>query len=68
MTFCLDSNIDMSAALALPGVVDVITTKDIPGKKFRTFCGLTEELLAEEEVTARVTSARLCPRRDCAGG
>ncbi|XP_031414386.1 aldehyde oxidase 6 isoform X2 [Clupea harengus] len=44
-------NIDMSAALALPGVVDVITTKDIPGKKFRTFSGLTEELLAEEEVT-----------------
>ncbi|XP_063067791.1 aldehyde oxidase 6 isoform X2 [Engraulis encrasicolus] len=44
-------DIDVSAALALPGVVDVITASDIPGKKFRTFCGLTEELLAEEEVT-----------------
>lgn len=40
----------MSEALQLPGVVDVITTKDIPGKKVRTFCGYNEELLAESEV------------------
>ncbi|XP_062383264.1 aldehyde oxidase 6 isoform X1 [Sardina pilchardus] len=44
-------NIDVSAALALPGVVDVISARDIPGKKFRTFCGFDEELLAEKEVT-----------------
>lgn len=40
----------MSEALQLPGVVDVITTKDIPGKKVRTSCGYNEELLAESEV------------------
>lgn len=34
----------------MPGVVDVITHQDIPGKKVRTFCGLDEELLAQEEV------------------
>ncbi|KAL2087932.1 hypothetical protein ACEWY4_016760 [Coilia grayii] len=44
-------DIDFSAALALPGVVDVITAGDIPGRKFRTLSGLTEELLAEKEVT-----------------
>ncbi|KAL0160539.1 hypothetical protein M9458_044264, partial [Cirrhinus mrigala] len=38
-------------ALKLPGVVDVITTKDIPGKKFRTMLGYDEELLVEDEVT-----------------
>uniref|UniRef100_A0A4W5RLC2 Aldehyde oxidase 6 n=1 Tax=Hucho hucho TaxID=62062 RepID=A0A4W5RLC2_9TELE len=30
-------DIDISEALQVPGVVDVITSKDIPGKKFRTF-------------------------------
>lgn len=44
------SHIDFSEALKLPGVVDVITAKDIPGKKFRTFTGIDEELLAEDEV------------------
>ncbi|XP_016295765.1 aldehyde oxidase 1-like [Sinocyclocheilus anshuiensis] len=44
-------HIDFSEALKLPGVVDVITAKDIPGKRFRTFIGYDEELLAEDEVT-----------------
>ncbi|XP_028836071.1 aldehyde oxidase 6 isoform X1 [Denticeps clupeoides] len=44
-------NIDTTEALKVPGVVDVITAKDIPGKKFRTFTGITEELLAVNEVT-----------------
>uniref|UniRef100_A0A3B4H7F7 Aldehyde oxidase 1-like n=1 Tax=Pundamilia nyererei TaxID=303518 RepID=A0A3B4H7F7_9CICH len=45
------TGLDVSEALQLPGVVDVITTKDIPGKKVRTFCGYNEELLAESEVS-----------------
>ncbi|XP_016406925.1 aldehyde oxidase 6 [Sinocyclocheilus rhinocerous] len=45
------THIDFSEALKLPGVVDVITAKDIPGKRFRTFIGYDEELLAEDEVT-----------------
>ncbi|RXN17123.1 aldehyde oxidase 1-like protein [Labeo rohita] len=45
------THIDFSEALKLPGVVDVITTKDIPGKKFRPFSGYNEELLVEDEVT-----------------
>lgn len=50
-----DRELDVSAALQLPGVVDVITAKDIPGKKVRTMSGYHEELLAEAEVgkTAR---------------
>ncbi|XP_036401086.1 aldehyde oxidase 6 [Megalops cyprinoides] len=44
-------NIDASEALKLPGVVDIVTAKDIPGKKFRTFSGIDEELLAVKEVT-----------------
>ncbi|XP_042568237.1 LOW QUALITY PROTEIN: aldehyde oxidase 3-like [Cyprinus carpio] len=45
------THIDFSEALKLPGVVDVITAKDIPGKRIRTFTGYDEELLAEDEVT-----------------
>lgn len=45
------TNIDFSEALKLPGVMDVITAKDIPGKRFRTFTGYEEELLAQDEVT-----------------
>ncbi|XP_030628407.1 aldehyde oxidase 6 isoform X1 [Chanos chanos] len=45
------TNIDVSEALKIPGVVDVITHKDIPGKKCRTFSGYDEELLADSEVT-----------------
>lgn len=44
------SNVDVSAALLVPGVVDVVTCKDIPGKKFRDFLGYEEELLADKEV------------------
>lgn len=40
----------MSEALQLPGVVDVITSKDIPGKKVRSMFGYHEELLAESKV------------------
>lgn len=41
---------DVSEALQLPGVVDVITHKDIPGKKCFSMFGYDEELLAEKEV------------------
>ena len=43
----------MSEALKLPGVVDVITAKDIPGMKTRPMFGYHEELLAESEVEQR---------------
>lgn len=42
--------LDTSEALRLPGVVDVITAEDIPGKKVRSMFGYHEELLAESEV------------------
>lgn len=42
--------LDVSETMRLPGVVDVITAKDIPGKKVRTMFGYHEELLAEAEV------------------
>ncbi|XP_070786462.1 aldehyde oxidase 6 [Enoplosus armatus] len=42
---------DVSEALRLPGVVDVITAKDIPGKKVRAMFGYHEELLAESKVS-----------------
>lgn len=42
----------MSEALQLPGVVDVITAKDIPGKKVRMMFGYDEALLADSEVDA----------------
>uniref|UniRef100_A0A4W5NY32 Aldehyde oxidase 1 n=1 Tax=Hucho hucho TaxID=62062 RepID=A0A4W5NY32_9TELE len=44
-------DIDISEALQVPGVVDVITSKDIPGKKFRTFTGIDEDILAQNEVS-----------------
>uniref|UniRef100_A0A673CNW7 FAD-binding PCMH-type domain-containing protein n=1 Tax=Sphaeramia orbicularis TaxID=375764 RepID=A0A673CNW7_9TELE len=43
--------LDVSEALKVPGVVDVITAKDIPGRKVRTMCGYDEELLAGSEVS-----------------
>ncbi|XP_059183974.1 aldehyde oxidase 6 isoform X2 [Centropristis striata] len=42
---------DVSEALRLPGVVDVITTEDIPGMKTRPMFGYEEELLAQNEVS-----------------
>lgn len=47
---CPSSSVDVSEALRLPGVVDVITAKDIPGNKVREMSGYTEELLADTEV------------------
>ncbi|KAG7258328.1 hypothetical protein CRUP_028212 [Coryphaenoides rupestris] len=44
-------NVDVSAALLVPGVVDVVTCKDIPGKKVRSLLGYEEELLADKEVS-----------------
>ncbi|XP_028989633.1 aldehyde oxidase 6 isoform X2 [Betta splendens] len=44
-------SLDVSEALQLPGVVDVITAEDIPGKKVRTMTGYPEELLAATEVS-----------------
>ena len=50
MWVCHFSNIDASGALSLPGVVDVFTAEDIPGKKVRCFVGIDEEILALGEV------------------
>uniref|UniRef100_A0A3B4XER0 Aldehyde oxidase 1 n=1 Tax=Seriola lalandi dorsalis TaxID=1841481 RepID=A0A3B4XER0_SERLL len=44
------TGLDVSEALQLPGVADIITARDIPGKKVRTLFGYDEELLAETEV------------------
>ncbi|XP_060888829.1 aldehyde oxidase 6 isoform X2 [Labrus mixtus] len=43
--------LDVSEALRLPGVVDVITAEDIPGVKVRESFGYQEELLAQSEVS-----------------
>ncbi|KAF7648726.1 hypothetical protein LDENG_00152770 [Lucifuga dentata] len=45
------TGLDVSEAMQLPGVVDVITHKDIPEKKVCSTCGYDEELLAEKEVS-----------------
>ncbi|XP_047432985.1 aldehyde oxidase 1-like isoform X1 [Mugil cephalus] len=45
------TELDVRDALQLPGVVDVIMAKDIPGKKVRSMFGYDEELLAEDEVS-----------------
>ncbi|TRZ04440.1 hypothetical protein DNTS_025932, partial [Danionella cerebrum] len=50
------SQIDFTETLKLPGVVDVVTAKDIPGKKFRNFSGYDEELLAENEMICAVVA------------
>ncbi|XP_061631491.1 aldehyde oxidase 6 isoform X1 [Phyllopteryx taeniolatus] len=44
-------NVDVSNALLLPGVVDIITAKDIPGKKTHVISGYEEEVLAETQVS-----------------
>ncbi|MEQ2171764.1 hypothetical protein GOODEAATRI_014075, partial [Goodea atripinnis] len=44
------TGLDTSEALKLPGVVDVITANDIPGKKARPMFGYEQELFAEDEV------------------
>lgn len=41
---------DVSEALRLPGVADVITAADIPGQKVRMMFGYEEELLADSQV------------------
>ncbi|XP_029941631.1 aldehyde oxidase 1-like [Salarias fasciatus] len=45
------TGVDVSAALQLPGVVDVITAKDIPGRKVFAMMAYEEQLLAEDEVS-----------------
>ncbi|XP_076008116.1 aldehyde oxidase 6 [Genypterus blacodes] len=45
------TGLDMSEALQLPGVVDVITHKDFPGKKCFSGFGYDENVLAETEVS-----------------
>ncbi|KAE8278250.1 Aldehyde oxidase 1 [Larimichthys crocea] len=47
--------LDASEALQVPGVVDVITAKDIPGKKVRSMFGYHEELLAQSEVVCHAS-------------
>lgn len=44
------SHIDVGGALAMVGVVDVITAKDVPGRRSVSFTGMDEELLAENKV------------------
>ncbi|KAM4538347.1 aldehyde oxidase 6 isoform 2-T2 [Fundulus diaphanus] len=44
------TGLDVSEALRLPGVVDVITANDIPGKRTRAMFGYEQELFAEDEV------------------
>ncbi|XP_061899697.1 aldehyde oxidase 1-like isoform X1 [Entelurus aequoreus] len=44
-------SVDVSNALLLPGVIDVITAKDIPGKKTRIICGYDEDMLAGTQVS-----------------
>lgn len=51
---------DVSTALQLPGVVDVITAKDIPGKKVRLMFGYEEELLAQTEVDSVCVCVCVC--------
>lgn len=50
----------MSEALQLPGVVDIITAADIPGKKVQTSCGYDEELLAESQVASFIHQMYVC--------
>lgn len=47
---CVNRGVDVSEALRIPGVVDVITAADIPGTKAREILGYKEELFAESEV------------------
>lgn len=46
---------DVSEALRLPGVADVITAADIPGQKVRMLFGYEEELLAKSQVQSAST-------------
>ncbi|NP_001292540.1 aldehyde oxidase [Takifugu rubripes] len=45
------TGMDVSEALRLPGVADVITAADIPGQKVRMLFGYEEELLADRQVS-----------------
>ncbi|XP_039648487.1 aldehyde oxidase 6 [Perca fluviatilis] len=65
--------LDVSEALRLPGVIDVITAKDVPGQKVRKMFGYEEVLLAETEVScvgqmicAVVADTRVHARRGAA--
>lgn len=44
------SSIDASVALAMPGVVALISAKDVPGQNRRLWFNNPEELFAEDEV------------------
>ncbi|XP_049426123.1 aldehyde oxidase 6 [Epinephelus fuscoguttatus] len=52
------TGLDVSEALQVPGVVDVIRAKDIPGQKVRKMFGYDEELFAETEVSC--VGQRIC--------
>ncbi|XP_034408414.1 aldehyde oxidase 6 isoform X3 [Cyclopterus lumpus] len=45
------TGLDVREALRLPGVVDVITAKDIPGQRVRKMFDYEEELLTDSEVS-----------------
>ncbi|KAF5880057.1 aldehyde oxidase 1-like, partial [Clarias magur] len=44
------THVDVGGALAMEGVVDVVTVEDIPGRRTVSFGGLDEELLAHAQV------------------
>uniref|UniRef100_A0AAY5EAB9 FAD-binding PCMH-type domain-containing protein n=1 Tax=Electrophorus electricus TaxID=8005 RepID=A0AAY5EAB9_ELEEL len=49
-------HIDVSRALDMPGVVDVITAKDIPGQKFQSFTGINEEVTCVGQIICAVVA------------
>lgn len=62
---CSNRGMDVSEALRLPGVADVITAADIPGQKVRMLFGYEEELLANHQVESepvRLTSMSVFTR------
>uniref|UniRef100_A0A3Q2PG74 Aldehyde oxidase 1 n=1 Tax=Fundulus heteroclitus TaxID=8078 RepID=A0A3Q2PG74_FUNHE len=58
------TGLDVSEALKLPGVVDVITANDIPGKKTRVMFGYEQELFAEDEVFTQTSLENLDFRKN----
>lgn len=58
---------DVSEALRLPGVADVITAADIPGQKVRVLFGYEEELLANRQVESDSHQCLCAPGGDLKG-
>lgn len=56
---CPNRSMDASEALRRPGVVDVITAADIPGKNVRTMFTYEDELLAQSQVESQSARSAL---------